>query len=128
MTVLAAGVLYFVLVFGAGFLLGALRTLLLVPRIGARKAELLESPVMLAVSYFACSWVVSWLQLPESILVRLETGLVAFALMLVAEFGLMLRLRKLTLKAYLAGRDPVSASVYYLLLLVFAALPLFVGR
>jgi hypothetical protein len=38
--VLKAGALYFALVFGAGFVLGSIRVLWLVPRIGERTAEL----------------------------------------------------------------------------------------
>jgi hypothetical protein len=38
MEILKAGTLYFALVFGAGFLLGAIRVPLLVPRFGERTA------------------------------------------------------------------------------------------
>lgn len=128
MPIVAAGVLYFAIVFAVGSVLGIVRTLLLVPRIGARKAELLESPIMLAVCILAAVWVTAWLAVPHSLPGRLAIGLIALALMLAAEFGLVLRLRRLSLKAYFAGRDPVAATVYYLLLLVFAALPLLIAR
>lgn len=128
MTALAAGALYFLLVFGAGFLFGVARTLWIVPRIGARRAEMLESPFMLAVSVWAAWGVIRWLQVPADLPARSVMGSAALALMLAAEFGLMLRLRGLSFKAYWAGRDRVSAAVYYLLLVVFAVLPAFVGR
>jgi len=41
MQLLKAGILYFAAVFGAGFVLGLIRTLWVVPRLGARMAELL---------------------------------------------------------------------------------------
>ena len=44
-----AGLAYFALVFGAGFMLGVLRGEFLVPRFGERMAELGEMPLMLAV-------------------------------------------------------------------------------
>jgi hypothetical protein len=38
----------FALVFGMGFVLGTIRTLLVVPRVGARTAEQMETPIMLS--------------------------------------------------------------------------------
>lgn len=58
MPVPKAGVLYFGLVFGAGCVLGTIRTLWGVPRIGTRMAELLETPIMLFVTTLAARWTV----------------------------------------------------------------------
>jgi type IV secretory pathway TrbD component len=55
-------------------------------------------------------------------------GFIALLLLLVAEFGLVLWLRGLTLREYFASRDPVSVTVYYVMLAVFAAMPLLVAR
>ncbi|MGD0822681.1 MAG: hypothetical protein ABSA71_18260 [Desulfomonilia bacterium] len=49
MKILKAGVLYFVLVFGASFILGPIRLLWVVPYFGTRMAELMETPIMIAV-------------------------------------------------------------------------------
>jgi hypothetical protein len=46
MPIVKAGVLYFALVFGTGFLLGTVRTLWIVPLVGTR-TELMETPIML---------------------------------------------------------------------------------
>ena len=46
MQILKAGVLYFALVFGAGFVLGPIRILWVVPRFGTSMAELMETPIM----------------------------------------------------------------------------------
>ncbi len=54
-------------------------------------------------------------------------GCLALAL-LVVEFLLVLRLRSIAFEDYLAGRDPVSGTVYYLLLGAFAAMPLVFRR
>ena len=123
-----AGALYFALVFGAGSVFGTIRTLWVVPRLGTRKAELAETPIMLAVSVAAAHWAVQRLSVPSVLSVRLGMGGVALALMLLAEFGLVLWIRGLSIRQYLATRDPVSGTVYYLMLGVFAVLPLLVAR
>jgi hypothetical protein len=50
---LKAGVVYFALVFGAGFVLGTIRTLWVAPRVGVRTAELAEAPMMFGISILA---------------------------------------------------------------------------
>ena len=52
------GLLYFTLVFVAGFILGTTRVLLLVPQVGERNAELIEMPLMLVVIYFSARFIV----------------------------------------------------------------------
>ena len=126
--VLKAGVIYFALVFGAGFVLGAIRTLWVVPRLGTRMAELLEAPIMLVVTIFASRWVVRRLAVPSTLPRRLGMGCIGLGLMLVAEFTLVLSLRGISISEYLATRDPVSGTVYYIMLGVFAIMPLLVAR
>jgi hypothetical protein len=58
MPILKAGVLYFALVFGAGFVLGTIRTLWIVPRLGTRMSELMETPIMLVITILAARWTV----------------------------------------------------------------------
>ena len=55
-------------------------------------------------------------------------GCIALALLLVAEFTLVLWLRGLSIPDYFASRDPVSGMVYYVMLGVFAIMPLLVAR
>ena len=128
MRILKAGVLYFALVFGAGFVLGTIRTLWVVPRFGARTAELMETPIMLVVTLFSARWIIRRLVVPTRFLSRLGMGCLALALLLAAEFAFVLWLRGLSISEYLATRDPVSVTVYYIMLLVFALMPLFVSR
>jgi hypothetical protein len=128
MQILKAGVLYFLLVFGAGFLLGTIRTLWIVPRMGSRMAELMETPIMFVVTILAARWIVMRLAVPPTRSGRLGMGGIALALLLVAEFGLVLWLRGLSIREYLATRDAVSGAVYYVMLGVFAIMPLLVAR
>lgn len=128
MNVLKAGLLYFALVFSAGFVLGAIRTLWVVPRVGTRTAELIEAPIMLGISIAAARWTVLHLRVPPTPSRRLAMGCIALTLLLIAEFTLVLSLRGMTIREYIATRDPVSGTVYYMTLLVFAILPLLVAR
>jgi hypothetical protein len=123
MEVVKAGVLYFALVFGAGFVLGTIRTLWVVPRFGTRMAELIEMPLILVVTIVAARWTALRLSVPIMWSARLEMGCIALVLMLIAEFGFVLWIRSLSIKKYFATRDPVSGAAYYLLLIVFAIMP-----
>ncbi len=128
MQVLKAGVIYFALVFGAGFVLGTIGVLWVVPRFGERMAELMETPIMFVVTIFAARWIVRRLAVPFTLLSRLGMGCVALGLMLAAEFTLVLWLRGLTIAEYFENRDPVAGTVYYVMLGVFAIMPLLVAR
>ncbi|HUL21349.1 MAG TPA: hypothetical protein VLZ10_07830 [Thermodesulfobacteriota bacterium] len=128
MRILKAGVFYFALVFGTGFVLGPIRILWAVPRFGIRTAELMEAPIMFIVTILTARWIVQRFALPSRVSVRLGMGFIAFGLMLAAEFAFVLPLRGLSISQYLATRDPVSETVYYLMLAVFAIMPLLVAR
>ena len=128
MQIVKAAIAYFALTFGAGFVLGTVRVVWMVPRVGTRTAELMEAPVMLAITIFAARWVVRRLLPSRESVTRLGVGFIALGFLLVAEFGVALWLRGLTPREYLAGRDPVSGTVYLILLGVFAVMPLLVAR
>ena len=128
MQVLTAGALYFALAFGAGFVLGTIRVLWVVPRVGERAAELMETPIMLVVIMLAARWVARRLALPPSPAPRLGVGGVALGFLLVAELTMVLRLRGLTMGEYVASRDPVAGTVYIVMLGVFGIMPLLVAR
>ena len=128
MEILKAGVLYFALVFGAGFVLGPIRILWVVPRFGTRMAELMETPIMFVVTIVAARWIVRRLAVPSTPSIRLGMGCAAVGLVLVAEFTLVLWLRGLSISECLASRDLVSGTVYYVMLVVFAIMPLLVAR
>jgi hypothetical protein len=80
---LKAGVLYFVQVFGAGFVLGAIRVLWIVRRLGARAAELQSTPM----------------------------GSIALSLKLIAEFTLVPWRRGLSIGQYFATRHCCGQSI-----------------
>jgi hypothetical protein len=121
---LLAGALYFSLVFGAGFVLGTIRVLAIVPFIGTRTAELIEVPIMVLISFLAARWIIRRLAMPPVLYARLVMGLSALALLIAAELGFVLWLRGMSLAEYFATRDPLTGTVYYFTLLVFGAMPL----
>jgi hypothetical protein len=128
MQLLKAGALYFVLVFGAGFVLGPIRILWLVPRVGERTAELMETPIMLGVIVLAARWIARRVAAPPTPLRLLGVGAIALGLLLVVEFTVVLWLRGLTIGEYFARRDPVAGTVYIMMLGVFTVMPLLVAR
>ena len=115
--------MYFGIVLGTGFALGAVRVPLLVPRLGERYAELLEMPIMLLVIVLAARYVVKRFNLAPDPVIRLQVGFAALAVSVAAELLLATVLQSQSLTQYLSSRDPVSGSVYLLLLLVFALMP-----
>lgn len=88
----AAGALYFSIVFAAGFCLGAMRVTFLAPAVGETLATLLELPVILSVSWAACLVVLQRMNVDGRAAGRLVMGAVAFVLLLAAEIGLGLGL------------------------------------
>ena len=123
----AAG-LYFALVFGAGFMLGTIRVLWVVPAVGARTAELLEAPLMLIVVILAARWVVRHLDVPPKAASRLGVGGMALALILALDFTVVLWIRGLSFGQYVEAFDPVAGTAYFVMLGLFALMPILVSR
>ena len=90
MQILKASVLYFALVFGAGFVLGTIRILWTVPSFGTRTAELMEKPIMLVVTILAARWVAWLLSLPPKAGTRLSVGFIELGFLLGAELTVVL--------------------------------------
>ena len=127
-TILGPAVAYFAIVFGVGFVLGMLRTLWVVPRVGVRGAELLELPLMLVAVVLTARWLNQRFDAGRAPWTRLGIGLVALALLLVAEVALGVALRGVSPTEALLNRDPVSGVVYYAALGVFTLAPWLLGQ
>lgn len=117
------GLIYFVIVFSVGFLLGIFRVTLLEPILGVRWAELLEMPLMLAAIVLAANWIVRRTHVKFSTLHFGLIGLFGLALLIAAELSLVVLLRGMAISEYISSRDPVSGSVYLFALIVFAVMP-----
>ena len=83
-----AGLAYFGVVFAAGFAIGVLRLLLVTPRLGETVAVLFELPLMIALSWLACRWLVTSFGVGPALSSRAAMGGVALAPLLAAEFGI----------------------------------------
>ncbi len=127
--ILQAAALYFLLVFGTGFVLGTGRVLFLVPLLGERTAELLEMPLMLGVIVFAVRWIVRHRLAAPRLSTTLSVGLLSLGIILFAELGVEMWLRGMSATEVFLNRDPVSGTAYYISLLLFAVTPaIFVRR
>lgn len=82
--VIGAAVTYFAIVFASGFVLGAVRMLVVAPVVGALAAVAIELPLMLGVSLLAAGWVMRRFTIaaPNR---ALAMGVLAFGLLMVAE-------------------------------------------
>ncbi len=99
---LLAGSLYFLAVFAAGFVLGTVRVLVLVPRLGELAAVLLELPLMLGISWAVAGWLLRAFAVPRRLPVRLGMGGLALGLLLLAEAGLAVLVFGESLSDYLS--------------------------
>lgn len=128
MRLLKPALLYFLIVFGVGFILGPIRVLWLVPRVGERAAELLELPLMLVAIVLAAGWINRRFAEITSPISKLGIGWIAFALMLSAEVILGMTLRGLSLAQIILDRDLLAGTAYYVSLILFALMPWLLSR
>jgi hypothetical protein len=85
-------------------------------------------PLMFPVIFFSAICVTRRFAIPISTSARLGMGLLALALMLSAELIMTVVLQNRSLADYIASRDPVSGTVYLVMLVLFVAMPILVGR
>lgn len=123
-----AGLAYFAIVFALGFALGALRVLVVAPLLGKLGAVLVELPLMLAASALACLFLVRRLAVPPAAAPRLVMGGLAFALLMLGEVAVSALGFGRTLAEHLATYRAAEAQLGLAAQLVFALLPLALGR
>ena len=120
---LSAGLIYFAIVFAAGFVLGAMRRFFLVPNLGELTSTMLELPVMLALAFFVSRIIMRPLQ-PASIGLAFLVGGSALLFLLVAEAMLSLWLIGHSLRQHLALYETMPVRIGLLGQIVFALFPL----
>ena len=85
MNIFKAGAAYFAIIFSLGFILGTVRVLAVIPRIGEFAATLLELPLILTASWFVSGWLIKKMRIAPQTSSRLLMGAVAFGLIMTAE-------------------------------------------
>lgn len=123
-----AGILYFALVFAAGAVLGVVRRLAVEAGLDMTAAVLIELPVMLALSWWTCRWLLSRLAVPGDMTSRLVMGWLAFVLLMAAELALTLVALGGTFASHLAAYRAPAALVGLAGQLAFALIPLAARR
>lgn len=126
MSVVAAGLLYAGSIFVLGFGFGLVRTWALsaMPNAARLEAVLVELPVMLAASWFACRLVLWRLSIPATVGARLSMGVTAFLLMQLAEIAVSTMLLGLTMAEHLHSYRDLSYALGLAAQIAFAAFPL----
>lgn len=122
-----AALIYFVLVFAAGLVLGPLRVLGIEPWLGPTYAVLVEVPILLAVMIWAARWVVGKVALRGDAGALLGMGIGALALQQMADIAVGLWLRRMSLTDIAANLATPAGVVYMLALAAFALMPLVVN-
>lgn len=118
-----AGIAYFAGMFALGFVLGTVRVLLLAPVLGDWGATFAELPVMLAISWIYCGWLLRRLAVPGAFGARLLMGAVAFTLLMIAEVLLGVGLFERTLPQQVGEMTSGAGLAGLVGQLAFAAFP-----
>jgi hypothetical protein len=118
-----AGLVYFAIVFAAGFLLGILRVLAVAPRLGESSAVLIELPVMLAVAWVTCGWLIRRYAVNGALAPRLIMGGVAFVMLMPAEMGVAVFGFEQTVVQHVAAYSTVAAVLGLWGQIAFALFP-----
>lgn len=123
MRLAGAAFFYFAIVFGAGFLLGPIRVLLLEPSLGPLSAVALEAPFLLAVMIAAARLIPCAMRLDLRPVTLLACGGLALVMQQMADLAVGIALRGMDLGAQMARFATVEGLIYLALLVLFALMP-----
>jgi hypothetical protein len=128
MKMLAAAAIYFLIVFGTGFLVGPVRVLYVEPRLGPTAAVLFEAPILLVAMVIGARLALHFSGVTKSGAVLLVIGLIGLFLQQVADIAVGVLLRGMTVVDHFAQFATAPGMVYAALLAVFVLMPWLVGR
>jgi hypothetical protein len=85
-------------------------------------------PLMLGAIILAARWTMGHFSVPDTLRLRLQSGLTALTCLVITEILLVLNLWGMPLGDYITSRDPVSGTAYLIMLALFAVMPALVAR
>ena len=121
---LIAGLAYFAWVFAVAFVVGVVRVLFVAPRLGATVAVLLELPIILAVSWWACGALVTRMAIDTGVRERLSVGLIAFVVLQTTEALLAIAAFNQSAAQYAGGFSTLAGQLGLAGQIAFALIPL----
>jgi len=128
MRIVAAAALYFLIVFGVGFLLGPVRVFWLEPRLGETMATLCEAPFLLIAIVLAARRLPGMLNLKTNLTSLAATGIGALVLQQLADFAVGGFLRGITPAEQIAHLTRPAGLIFLALLITFSAMPILANR
>ena len=125
---LAAATAYVAIVFSVAFVMGVVRTLLISPVTGEVPAVLIETPVILLVSWFAAGWSIRRFSVAAKTAERLTMGFAGFALLMAIETAMSLFLFARPLAEQAEAYATPAGAIGLLAQVAFAFIPLLAAR
>ena len=123
MRILKAGVIYFLLLFALGWIMGPIRELWAVPRFGRMTALLVEAIIMLIAMIVAAGWVTLRFDVPRTLGSTIPVGLVALVILAPAEIAGALWVRGQSLQDYTASFVTAPGVISLVMFVLFAVMP-----
>lgn len=121
---LQAGLIYFLGIFALGFVLGTIRTIIIIPRIGALAGVLLEIPIMLLASWFFCRRLITRFSIARETKYLFMVGGSAFFWLMIAEVFVSVFVFKQPWSEYLENLKTISGALGLLAQIIFGCIPL----
>jgi len=118
-----AGVVYFLLMFAVGWILGPIRELWAVSRFGRVEATLLEATIMLVAMVLAARWVTRQFEVRQTLPATIAIGLVALGVLIPAEIAGVVFVRGLSFQDYFSGFLTAPGMISLVMFLIFTAMP-----
>jgi hypothetical protein len=125
---LRAGVIYFLLVFAVGWVLGPIREIWLIPRAGRMTATVVEAVIMSMAMIVSVRWVIRRYNVPPRLGPSILVGLAAFGILLPVEIAGALWVRRLAFDEYMESFVTGPGVISLAMFLLFAAMPALVAR